>query len=223
MRRAIFGLCLLAGWGLLGCSKSADSKPAAKANTAQSTASTTTTPASQPIAVPANAAPEHVVQVFLSALRSGDSPTTESLLTAKAREELGKHQMHVDVQPAPDAVFQVDRAVAVPNQPTVVHVNSVWTERFQNELGQPVEERYAIVWALRQQPEGWRVAGMQVELVPGMKQDLKFEDPADMLKKRDEALAALQPPAAQTAQQPQSPAATGQYRPVQPPSGTIDR
>ena len=222
MRRAICGMCLVAGLGLLGCSKG-EPKPAAGTNGAQATPATTTQAKSQPIAVPANATAEQVVQAFLNALKSGDSPTTESLLTAKAREELGKHQMHVDVQPAPDAVFQVARATSVPNQPTVAHVNTVWTERFQNDLGQPVEEKYEIVWGLRQQAEGWRVAGMQVELVPGMRQYLDFENPEDMLKKRDEALAALQPPAAQTAQQPQSPSSAIPTAPIQPPAGTIDR
>jgi hypothetical protein len=222
MRRAILGLCLVMGFGLLGCSKG-ESKPVAGTNPADAPTAKATGPASQALAVPASATAEQVVQVFLNALKKGDSPTTESLLTAKARQELGKHEMHVDVQPAPDAVFQVDRATIVPNEPSIAHVNTVWTERFQSELGQPVEEQYRIVWGLRQQPEGWRVAGMQVELVPGMRQYLDFENPEDMLKKRDEALAALHPPAAQTAQQPQTPAVPAQYVPVQNAPGTIDR
>lgn len=184
-------------FGLMGCTKSSPA-PAAGTAPATSAAATGTAaqPAPQPIAVPASAPPEQVVQVFLTALRTGDSPTTESLLTAKAREELAKHQMHVDVQAAPNAIYQVEKGAIVPNEPTVSHVNSLWTEKFENEQGQPVEEKYAIVWGLRHQPEGWRVAGMQVELVPGLRQYLDFEQPEDMMKKRDEALAAMQPPAA---------------------------
>jgi hypothetical protein len=185
-------------FGLLGCTKSSPAPAAATAPANSSAAAgTAAQPAQQPIAVPANAAPEQVVQVFLTALRTGDSPTTESLLTAKARVELAKHQMHVDVQAAPNAIYQVEKGAIVPNEPTVAHVNSLWTEKFENEQGQPVEEKYAIVWGLRHQPEGWRVAGMQVELVPGLRQYLDFEQPEDMMKKRDEALAAMQPPAAQ--------------------------
>jgi hypothetical protein len=66
---------------------------------------------------------------------------------------------------------------------------------------------------LRRQPEGWRVAGMAAVLLEGQpKQFLNFEDPEDMLRKREEAIAALQAPAVQTAQQPQGPI-------TQPPLG----
>jgi len=68
-----------------------------------------------------------------------------------------------------------------------------------------VEANYEIVWVLRREKEGWRLAGMATELVPGQEpQFLNFEDPDDMIRKRDEAIAAMQGPAAQTAQQPQN-------------------
>jgi hypothetical protein len=85
-----------------------------------------------------------------------------------------------------------------------VHVSSVWTEKFDDG-----EEKYEIVWALRRQQEGWRLAGMAMQLIPGQPmQFLNFENPEDMLKKKDDAIAAMQAPAAETAQQP--PAATTQ-------------
>jgi hypothetical protein len=143
--------------------------------------------------------------VFLNALRSGDSPTTESLLTAKARQELGKHQLSVDVQSAPSATYQVQPAEMLRDNPSGAHVRSVWTEKFDDGTSEP----YEIVWVLRRQNEGWRVVGMAMQLIPGEKEQfLDFENPADMLRKKDEAMAALQAPAAQTAQQPAAP--TGQ-------------
>jgi hypothetical protein len=149
-----------------------------------------------------------VLNVFLSSLRSGDSATTESLLTAKARQELAKHSLSVDVQSAPNAVYQVRPAQFLVNDPSGAHVSSVWTEKFEG-----AEETYEIVWALRHQPEGWRLAGMAMELIPGQQmQFLNFEDPEDMIRKKDEAIAAMQPPAAETAQQPPQ-TGTGQ-RPV---------
>jgi hypothetical protein len=164
----------------------------------------------QPIAVPSNATPDQVVTVFLNAMRSGDSPTTESLLTGKAREELAKHSLSVDVQSAPNATYQVHRAEMLQDA-SGSHVRSVWTERFTDG-----DETYEIVWALRHQQEGWRVAGMAMELLPGQPiQFLNFEDPADMLHKKEEAIATLQAPAVQTAQQPQQILA--------PPARTIER
>src|SRR4051812_31754981 len=94
----------------LGCTKTDSSTGEAAAQPGQPQATQqgqqrATAPA-QPIAVAANATPDQVVTVFLNAMRSGDSPTTESLLTGKAREELAKHSLSVDVQSAPNATYQ---------------------------------------------------------------------------------------------------------------------
>jgi hypothetical protein len=152
----------------------------------------------QPISVPASALPDQVVTVFLNALRSGDSPTTESLLTARARQELAKHSLSVDVQPAENALYQVRPADILADQ-SGAHVKSIWTEKFDDG-----DETYEIVWLLRRQADGWRVAGMAMQLIPGQEmQVLNFEDPADMLRKKEEAIASMQQPVAETAQQPQ--------------------
>jgi hypothetical protein len=204
MRPWLFGAVVLSLFGWTGCQRPAASTPAPETPTA-APAAAAATPAPQPIAVPANAAPEQVVTVFLNALRTGDSPTTESLLTGRAREELAKHQMSVDVQSAPNATYQIRAATQLPDNPAGAHVSSIWTEKFEDG-----DETYEIVWVLRHQPEGWRVAGMAMQLIPDQPaQFLNFENPEDMLAKKDEALAAMQQPVAETAQQPaaQSPAA----------------
>lgn len=198
MRFAISAAFVASVFLALGCTKKSET-PAVQAPAAagQTPSAQAQAPPSQPISVPSNATPDQVVTVFLNALRTGDSPTTESLLTGKARQELAKHQLSVDVQSAPNATYQVHQAEILPD-PTGAHVRSVWTEKFDDG-----NETYEIVWALRHQPEGWRLAGMAMELLPGQPmQFLNFEDPQDMLKKKDEAIAALQPPAVETAQQP---------------------
>jgi hypothetical protein len=198
MRGWIFSALILGGIGLAGCNGQTASTPAAGNTSATATTPAATTPAPQPIAVPASATPEQVVTVFLNALRGGDSPTTESLLTGKAREELEKHSMSVDVQSAPNATYQIGAAQVLADNPGGAHVSSVWTEKFDDG-----DETYEIVWVLRRQSEGWRVAGMAMQLLPEQPaQFLNFENPEDMLKKKEEAMAALQPPAAETAQQP---------------------
>ena len=99
MRCRIMGSLLIAACATVGCT--------GKSPTNQSTASPgqpagmptgTYAAPQQPLAVPGNASPDYVVTVFLNALRSGDSPTTESLLTSKARQELARHSLSVDVQ-----------------------------------------------------------------------------------------------------------------------------
>jgi hypothetical protein len=211
MRGWMIGMVLLSASWLVGCSGKPTPNPSASAaasagqNTASAPATAHSTPATQPIAVPPNASPDYIVSVFLNALRSGDSPTTESLLTSKARQELARHSLSVDVQSAPNVTYQV-RPADILKDSSGAHVSSVWTEKFDDG-----DETYEIVWALRRQPEGWRLAGMAMELVPGQqKQFLNFEDPEDMLRKKDEAIAAMQPPAAQTAHQPPQASATHQ-------------
>lgn len=200
MRRFALAFAFLAAFGLLGCSGKSEPTTTASTTPQESTSPPAAKPITQPIAVPANAAPDQVVMAFLNALRSGDSPTTESLLTATAKTELAKHNLSVDVQSAPSATYQVKPAEIVANNPHGAHVSSIWTEKFEDGTSEP----YEIVWVLRQQPEGWRLAGMAMQLIPGQPaQFLDFENPSDMLRKKDEAIAALQP-VAQTAQQIQA-------------------
>jgi hypothetical protein len=215
MRFCIFGFLLLVGVAFGGCSKKDASAPAVGASgqpANMAAAANANTLAPQPIAVPATALPDQVVSVFLNALRSGDSPTTESLLTSRARQELAKHSLSVDVVSAPNATYQVRPAEVLQADPNGAHVSSVWTEKFDDG-----EETYEIVWALRRQAEGWRLAGMAMQLIPGQAmQFLNFEDPEDMLKKKDEAILAMQQqqlPAAETAQQP--PPATQPQRAIE--------
>jgi hypothetical protein len=203
MRGCLISAVLIGSLSLLGCKGQTASAPAGGTTETAATAATTATlaqPVTQPIAVPAAAAPDQVITVFLNALRTGDSPTTESLLTAKAREELTKHSMSVDVQSAPNAIYEIRAAQILADNSGGAHVSSVWTEKFDNG-----DETYEIVWVLRHQPEGWRVAGMMMQLLPEQQaQFLNFENPEDMMKKREEAMAALEAPAALTAQQPAS-------------------
>jgi hypothetical protein len=212
MRCSATGTVLLVALCFAGCSKKSEQNGAvpASAGQAQSGGANAVAAPTQPIAVPANAAPDQVVLTFLNALRTGDSPTTESLLTSKARQELARHSLSVDVQSAPNASYQVRPAELLADDPSGAHVKSVWTEKFDDG-----DETYEIFWALRRQPEGWRIAGMAMELIPGQPmQFLNFENPEDMLRKKDEAIAAMQAPAAQTAQQP--PTATTSPPPTRP-------
>src|SRR4029453_15166844 len=82
---------------------------------------------------------------------------------------------------------------------------SVWTETYPDGT-----IKYDVVWVLRRQAEGWRIAGMAIELVPGQPPAfLNFEDAADMAKKYEEAMAASQPGAAEVAANPNAGPAAG--------------
>jgi hypothetical protein len=188
-------LAAVVGIGLAGCSKS--DTPAAGGNAPAAVGGVPAAP-KVPVAVPVEATPDQVVSVFLSALRTGDEATTANLLTAKAREETARHGIEVAPQSAPNARYDVHPAEILAENPHGAHVTSVWTETYDDGT-----VTYQIVWVLRREQPGWRIAGMALELIPDQPPAfLNFEDPVDMLRKRDEAVAALQGPAAVTAQVP---------------------
>lgn len=179
--------------GIVGCGKSDSPPQAAQTDPSQNA----TQVAGPPRQVPGDATPDQVVTVFLDAMRAADAPTIESLLTSKAREETVRHQMPVEPVAAPHAQFQVAAPQYLPMNPNGAHVQAQWVESDgQNTY------THTVIWVLRRQAEGWRIAGFAIELIPGQgPQFLNFEDPADMLKKQEEALAAAEAAAAQAATQ----------------------
>jgi hypothetical protein len=200
MRCAILVGAFLVGLGLVGCggttTPTAQDGPAANPNATTVAAK----PAGKAVSVPASATPEQVVSVFLDALRGGDQATTAALLTSKALTETSQRSLSVCPQATPNMQYQVTKSEVLPENPSGAHVNVTWTESYPDG-----NLSYEVVWVLRKQQEGWRVAGMAIELVPGQGLAfLNFEDPDDMIRKQEEAMAALSPPAAETAALPGS-------------------
>ncbi|HEX5102365.1 MAG TPA: hypothetical protein VFV87_01040 [Pirellulaceae bacterium] len=218
MRCAILVGAFLCGLGLIGCSGSSGTSTTADTDGANSSATPSqgvaAAAAAKPVSVPADAAPDQVVAVFLDALRGGDQATTATLLTAKALAETSKENLSVCPQATPHMQYQIAESQVLPDNPNGAHVKVVWTENYTDGT-----VSYDVVWVLRRQQEGWRIAGMAIELVPGRGLAfLNFEDPQDMLRKQQEAeleiekaMAAAYPPAAETAALPAAP-------PVEKPS-----
>jgi hypothetical protein len=218
-----FGLLCLAAClatGLVGCSNTAQPEstaqqppaaaaPAAIAAQSQEQVETPGINAVEAAKLPSvqvahTAPPEHVVQTFLDAMKNGDIGTKAALLTQKAREETARENFEINPQGAAGAQYEVRPAEYLPENPNGAHVTSVWTETYPDGT-----VKYDVVWVLRRQAEGWRIAGMAIELVPGQPPAfLNFEDAADMTKKYEEAMAATQPAAAEVAANPGDSAAS---------------
>ncbi len=215
--------------GLVGCSNTtqpattAQNAPTTVPAPAEATAAAEQAPVETPginaieaaklpsVQVANTAPPDQVVQTFLDAMKHGDIATKANLLTQKAREETARENFEINPQGAAGAQFEVRPAEFLPENPNGAHVTSVWTETYPDGT-----IKYDVVWVLRRQAEGWRIAGMAIELVPGQPPAfLNFEDAADMAKKYEEAMAASQPAAAEVAANPnENPA---------PSPGTIDQ
>lgn len=170
---------------LLGCgSSSIDVSDNAPNTTRDFTVDGT---AEVPIAFADTSKPDQVVKAFLDALRDGNEETAEALLTTIARHETKKHELAVQPPGSPSANYEIGEVKHVQGG---VHVNSVWSEF------SPDGERFVheIVWVLRHEPIGWRVAGMAAAINPAKPPIyLNFENVPDLLrewKQADEELTA---------------------------------
>jgi hypothetical protein len=188
MLRIAFVIVIATAW-IAGCSKSPESAPGTGA--AASSAA--------PIEV---APPDVAVRQFLEAIRIGDHKQAEAMLTAVARQKTMEMDLLVAPPGSPTANFTIAGVEVIENQ--VAHVGCVWTDTGDN--GKPQTNEF--VWALRRQPEGWRVAGVAVQLFPNQPPVLlDFEDPADMVRKQQMAEAEFGKQ--QTSQNVQAGGATG--------------
>jgi hypothetical protein len=123
--------------------------------------------------------PDQIVAAFLDALQRADNAVAEALLTRRAYEETSKRNLTVQPVGSPQAKYTIGTLKYLGANRNGAHVNTTWTE----PAAEPGNS-YDIVWTLRRQDSGWRVAGMAAELVPGQKVVyLNFEDPDDMLAK----------------------------------------
>jgi len=167
----------------LGCSKSDHSERVAQARV--ETPSQTAQVSALPVA--ADSQPDVVTAAFLDAVRTGDHRAAAALLSDLARKSTADSDLKFEPPGSPSASYQITDTKLVDG---AAHVNSVWTE--PSAGGDPVV--YEIVWVLRQQENGWRIAGMVT--APAADEPLvflNFEDIPDLKRKwqqADEELAA---------------------------------
>ena len=125
--------------------------------------------------------PEAAVTAFLEAVRTGDDELACAMLTALARRKTEESDMVVSPPGSDTAKFQVRGTELLGSR---ARVASCWTDLDTD--GQPHTDE--IVWILRQQPEGWRISGMEARVTLDQNPiELNFEDPAEMLRKQQQA------------------------------------
>jgi hypothetical protein len=127
--------------------------------------------------------PQEAVTEFLDALRSGNDKTAEALLTVKAREETAAHDMVVAPPGAPNATYSVGRVQHPDDQKDAAYVSCTWSEKNGNEA-----VSYEVVWILRQETGGWRIAGMATQLAEAEEPVfLNFEDLSQLASELENA------------------------------------
>ncbi|MFM8892073.1 MAG: hypothetical protein ACKOTB_10725 [Planctomycetia bacterium] len=136
------------------------------------------------------------VTAFLEAIKRGDDTAARAMLTKVARaktEELG-----ISVAPpvTSSSTYTIRESEVVGDGDDIVHVSTTWTDTDSD--GFTTTEN--IIWAVRLDPEGWRVAGMATKIFDDMPPLLlNFEDPEDMIAKQEMVAQELQRRAQQAA------------------------
>ena len=137
--------------------------------------------------IEATASPAEVVTFFLDSLRAGDKTNVAATLTKKARQETSREGLVVQPIGTPDAKYEVGTVEYVGSRKDGAHVQSIWTE--VDESGE--KATYDVIWVLRKQETGWRIAGMATQVAEGEAPEfLNFENPREMLNKIEESGAA---------------------------------
>ncbi len=126
--------------------------------------------------------PDKVVYEFLEAVRTGNDQKTAAMLTPLARKKTAEAEMAVAPPGSPTAKFQVGEVEYVTPEKDGAHVWSRWTDVVDDQGHTRTDE---LIWVLRKEEEGWRIAGMVTKVYPNQPPlVLNFEDPQDMSRKQ---------------------------------------
>jgi len=177
---SFWAACLLTGCGLAalaltGCSGSATA-----------------------VATPGTEPAKATVTAFLEAIKRGDDPGAQAMLTKVARAKTQELGISVAPPVTSTATYSIRECEVIPGTDDLVHVGTTWTDTDPD--GFTTTEN--VVWAVRLDPEGWRVAGMATRIFDDMPPLLlNFEDPEDMIAKQELVAKELQKRSQQAADQ----------------------
>ncbi len=129
------------------------------------------------------AQPEEILQQFLTSVKAGEKAKAENLLTTVAREKTAAEGIGIGNLSNAGMSFEIQgvQPLIMPNGKEAAHVSCVFTEQIEGGKS----ESHNIIWALRKETVGWRVAGMAWTPFAGEPPIfMDFEDPAEMLRKQ---------------------------------------
>ena len=127
--------------------------------------------------------PAGAVTEFFHALRSGDGDQATALLTTKARDEMNKAGEVINTSARSSLNLEVGEVEFIGRQQDGASVSSIWT--LHDHEGVP--HVFDVVWILRKEGGGWRIAGYATKDDSSQELVVNFEDPADMQRKRQQA------------------------------------
>jgi hypothetical protein len=175
------GCCAGCGGAPQGASDDANTASTGPAATGSASAGGTDSAAANAPAGDASA-PAAVVAQFYEALRKGSDVTIAGLLTDKAREETSRSGLGIQSQASESLSYEIRESEYVSDQMDGAHVRTMWLE--PDAAGQMTATE--VIWVLRKQSDGWKISGMATPVVEGELPLLfNFEEPEDMLQKKE--------------------------------------
>jgi hypothetical protein len=131
---------------------------------------------------PTTSTPEKAVHEFMLAFKTGDDARAAALLTEKARQEADRTGKAVSPPGSKTMVFQVGDGEFVSEAKDGAHVGCKISDT--DPEGNTTD--YDVLWFLRQQSDGWRVAGVLMKVFEDQPPVLyNFEDQDDMDRKME--------------------------------------
>jgi hypothetical protein len=157
-----------------GCGSSNSTGDAASQATATQTAQT-------PAAAKAEqGGPAEAVTQFLEAVRTGNDEMATKMFTPLARKRAAEMDIQVAPRGSDTAKFEVGKVEQVGEDGA--RVTSKWTDLDKN--GRPRTDE--ILWMVRREAEGWRIAGMAATVFEGEAPLLlDFEQPEETMRRLD--------------------------------------
>jgi hypothetical protein len=124
--------------------------------------------------------PAAAVFDFLEAVRTGNDEKAAMMLTKTARQKTAEKNMEVAPPGSDTAQFKVGKVEHLAQD--TARVASTWSDLDENSQRRTDE----ILWMVRREPEGWRIAGVEATVFKGEPPLLlNFEDPEEMLRKQE--------------------------------------
>lgn len=128
----------------------------------------------------ASATPQEAIHEFMMAYKVGDEAKAAALLTEKSRQETARTGKSVSPPVSPNMQFKVGEVNYPSEAKDAAHVACYISE--VGPEGEKIESD--IVWFLRKETKGWRVAGIAMKPFPDLEAVLyNFEDQDDMDRK----------------------------------------
>ena len=140
--------------------------------------------------------PDAAVQMFLEAVRAADHQRTSEMLTSTARQVMAELDMVATPSGSQTAEFEIGQVEYLSGDGARVACTL-------SDLDANSQRRTEqLIWMVRREPEGWRIAGVAAHVGDGTPQALNFEDREQMA-----ALNARGKPTTSQVQRPEEPAA----------------